>query len=427
MRGALVLKSKRALKSYLLVIRSVLVIVILTALPLSFSIAESLPEVPANLTAFATQVYIITSWNPVSGADGYELEIDNGAESILLEEVSYLHTGLEQASEHTYRVRARNAAGTSDWSEPLTVLTLQSLPEADEPGLPEPGDPAVPGENEYLLPPNSIGTLPEDTNITISWSAVEGAEGYEVEIDGALVTTTVQAVYFRYEGLEPDTRHSYKVRTVKGEARSEWSPEVPCRTLLSAPENLCAESGRDSITLTWTTTPVAVAYEVEIDGAATEMAVLAEYRHSGLSAGETHTYRVRACGKDNIGVWSSIIEASVLKEINYSANCMEGREFNLILTSSGIDNYEGNIFCITYNNDELEVADLCAQTSGFDLTAGEVPGTGITIISSEPGKIVFTSSKKNDVANKPLAILDKIRFRAKTSCTSSLIFIINNI
>ena len=47
--------------------------------------------------------------------------IDNGTST------SYTHTGLTPDTEHTYRIRAKNAYGVSEWSEPVTVSTITTI------------------------------------------------------------------------------------------------------------------------------------------------------------------------------------------------------------------------------------------------------------------------------------------------------------
>jgi len=87
------------------------------------------PGVPGGLTAEADVSSVTVSWDEVEGADGYDLEVDGE----VIEDVTspFEHTGLVFNSTHTYSVRAKNSAGVSPWSLPVTV-TLESGGFGDE-------------------------------------------------------------------------------------------------------------------------------------------------------------------------------------------------------------------------------------------------------------------------------------------------------
>lgn len=78
---------------------------------------------PADLTAAADRTAVSLSWSPVSGATSYELEAD-GAVLELGADTSYEHAGLQPDTQHTYRVRAKNAEAQSEWSPAVTARTL---------------------------------------------------------------------------------------------------------------------------------------------------------------------------------------------------------------------------------------------------------------------------------------------------------------
>jgi chitinase len=83
------------------------------------------PAVPASLTAIAVSTsQINVSWNSSTGAASYDLEIDGVVKSNVIS--PYSHIGLSAASPHTYRVKAKNAAGESTWSAAVNATTLSS-------------------------------------------------------------------------------------------------------------------------------------------------------------------------------------------------------------------------------------------------------------------------------------------------------------
>ncbi len=87
------------------------------------------PDVPGGLTAEADISSVTISWDEVLGAEGYDIEVDG---TVITDVTSpYEHTGLVYNSTHTYSVRAKNSAGASPWSLPLTV-TLETGGFGDE-------------------------------------------------------------------------------------------------------------------------------------------------------------------------------------------------------------------------------------------------------------------------------------------------------
>ncbi|MFW2504369.1 family 16 glycosylhydrolase [Clostridium diolis] len=83
------------------------------------------PAVPSGLSAAASnQSSINVSWNASSGATGYDLKVDNNIISNVTS--PYVNSGLTENSTHTYAVRAKNANGTSSWSNSITATTKAS-------------------------------------------------------------------------------------------------------------------------------------------------------------------------------------------------------------------------------------------------------------------------------------------------------------
>lgn len=87
--------------------------------------APTAPAVPSELSAAASnQSSINVSWNASSGATGYDLKVDNNIISNVTS--PYVNSGLTENSTHTYAVRAKNANGTSSWSNSTSATTKAS-------------------------------------------------------------------------------------------------------------------------------------------------------------------------------------------------------------------------------------------------------------------------------------------------------------
>ncbi|MFL0166715.1 carbohydrate-binding protein [Candidatus Clostridium helianthi] len=87
--------------------------------------APTAPAVPSGLSAAASnQSSINVSWNASSGATGYDLKVDNNIISNVTS--PYVNSGLTENSTHTYAIRAKNANGTSSWSNSISATTKAS-------------------------------------------------------------------------------------------------------------------------------------------------------------------------------------------------------------------------------------------------------------------------------------------------------------
>lgn len=78
------------------------------------------------------------------------------------------------------------------------------------------------------------------------------------------------------------------------------------------PTNLSvkAEEGKSQITVTWDSSPGAVSYDLEVDGAVMTN-VSSPYEHKGLIYNSTHSYAVRAKRADDTSAWSLSQNATV--------------------------------------------------------------------------------------------------------------------
>ena len=68
-------------------------------------------------------------------------------------------------------------------------------------------------------------------SITLTWDAVGGASFYQIEVDGSRSWGGSTTNTFTKRGLPPETDHTIRVRTVKGNSVSKWSEIIIGRTL----------------------------------------------------------------------------------------------------------------------------------------------------------------------------------------------------
>ncbi|MDP4093471.1 MAG: fibronectin type III domain-containing protein, partial [Bacillota bacterium] len=142
---------------------------------------------------------ISISWSPLADTIGYDLEvdgtiIDDGANT------TYTHTGLKPGTKHTYRVRSKNGKGVSSWGPMLTVSTL-------------------------IDSPLNIRTHTDGNSIIVDWDQVEGATGYDIEVDGVTFDNGTNISY-SHSNISPNSQHVYRVRVKTASTTSKWSQPV---------------------------------------------------------------------------------------------------------------------------------------------------------------------------------------------------------
>ena len=184
---------------------------------------EAPPATPSGAFAQATSESAIGfTWTHTPGATGYDVEVDgvvvdNGWNR------RYTHTGLEPLSEHTYRVRAKNAYGVGAWSEPVVGMTEAT--------------PATPA----LLTATAVGSF----QATVSWNPSEGTRFYELEVDGEVLNLGL-ATKYTHKKLQAESTHTYRVRARNSGGVSEWSAPVVL-TLPEAPPNHVIDLSHDGV------------------------------------------------------------------------------------------------------------------------------------------------------------------------------------
>ena len=279
------------------------------------------------------------SWNAVSGAAGYEVQIADSeaglasAQSVEVSGTSYTPTtALTNNTTHHWRVRAVDGDGQyGTWS------AIQSL--AVNIG-------AVSG----LSPSDGITTT--DTTPALSWNAVEGAAGYEVQIaDSEAGVANAQAVeaggtsYTPTSALTNNQTHYWRVRAKDGDGQyGTWSAVQSLAVNIGAVSGLSPSSTTDTTpALRWNAVPGAAGYEVQIadseGGVANSVAIDvtdASYTPAtALTNLQTHYWRVRAKdGDGQYGTWSAEHSLNVVDD---GSVYVEGGSFQMGSTAGYSD------------------------------------------------------------------------------------------
>ena len=236
------------------------------------------------LKAASEETAINLTWAEIEDATNYEVEAD-GVVVATVNEPSYMHSSLLPGTAHKYRVRALTDTNTSAWT---AVLTQSALPGS------------VSG-----LTVNSV----TNAAIALKWTAVTGATGYDLEIDGTMVSATGTA--YTKSGLAANSEHTFRIRSKNAAGVGVWSELINGTTQLNTPV-LKGISERTGMTLTWDAVSGASLYEIEADGQIVAISNETTFIHSGLLPSSLHKYRIRAFNDQNTSVWSSLLSIRTL-------------------------------------------------------------------------------------------------------------------
>ena len=259
------------------------------------------------------------SWNAVPGAAGYEVQIaasEAGLASAMAVEVSGTSytpsTALANKQTHYWRVRAQDGEGQyGAWSS-VKSLSVNF------------------GEISGLSPTDGVETT--DTTPSLSWNAVPGAAGYEVQIVASEAgLANAQAVEVSGTSYTPSTAlankqtHYWRVRAKDGDGQyGAWSEvqsiSVNWGTISGLSPTGGAETTDTTPSLSWDTVSGAAGYEVQVAASEAGLTSAPAVEASGTSYTPTtalvnnqiHYWRVRAKdGDGQFGAWSVVQSLTV--------------------------------------------------------------------------------------------------------------------
>ncbi len=237
------------------------------------------------------------SWGAVLQATYYDLLVDD---TILVNNVTSPHTYEPgDNNSHNYKIRGRNDDCTGGWSVATSGTDLDQTP-------------ATPSTAPTVTDKDACQT----NGVNITWSSVNGANAYDLRVDGTTVIENVTSPYTYTSG--DNNQHSYEIRgkyvnsSPSYTCYGGWSPSQNGTDINDTPgapsitaitdNDACATSG---VTITFTAGNGATSHDLYKDGS---IAV------SNFTSGSTyqpadnasHNYVIRAkkntCYNDSTGV-----------------------------------------------------------------------------------------------------------------------------
>lgn len=246
---------------------------------------EEIPKVPQVISANASTRSATISWNAVDGAKTYEVNFNGTIEVTSKTTVTF--NGLNPSTTYSYTVKAKNGAGASPASSVKTVRTSQELPSS----------------------PQQISASAAEKSITVRWNPISDATSYDVFFNGTIQNTPLTSITFT--DLKPDTKYTYKVRSINGAGVSQYSTLYEVRTnketpvVLTTPNQVNAIIDSRGLVITWTLVKNAESYDVSING------IIQSVQNNMFTVKNplpdtTYEYSVRAKNKDGSSEFSNI-------------------------------------------------------------------------------------------------------------------------
>ena len=254
--------------------------------------AVTAPAAPANVVATGGAQSVALSWDASTGATTYLVYRgtsaggESGTPIATQSGTALTDSGLADGTTYFYTVKAQGASGTSAPSTEKSAITL----------------PAAPTLNSAQA---------GDTAVTLSWSAVAGATGYQTGVSTtsgsgytfqAATTNTTTTV----TGLIDGTKYYFVVQALDASGVGPASNQLfatPTAGLPAAPV-LSGSVGTNQVTLSWTTVAGVTGYKLFRSGTsgtgytqlfpATGTTTATTDTDTGLVNGTTYYYVVRS-------------------------------------------------------------------------------------------------------------------------------------
>jgi len=160
----------------------------------------TLPGIPTDITSTSTTSTITLNWAPVIGAVGYDIYSDKYGSTTETTSTSYTDTNLSLNTQYPYKIRAKTADGTGEWSDFVNIWT-------------------------QLNTPSGLSITAEKRAMRLAWSSVSYATSYDIEIDGNIVANVATTSYV-HENLAPGEVHVYRIKAKNSNTESAWTESI---------------------------------------------------------------------------------------------------------------------------------------------------------------------------------------------------------
>ncbi len=291
------------------------------------------------------------AWNNPGGSGALTYDLDYSTDATFatgtttvtgLSGTSYSNNTLTPATRYYFRVRAKNASGSSGNSNATNEITLPNPP-ADPSGL------------------SATAVVATTDKINLTWTdAATNETGYEVWRStndntnfGKIADLGANSTSYQSGGLASNTTYFYKVRAVNSGGESNFSNETSALTYPDAPTSLAvgvpaAPDGQTKLTLSWNAPSGSLTgYDLEYatnsnftGSLVASFTTASPYTLSGLTQNTTYFLRLRAKNATGSSANSNQVSTTTLPDppglpTNLSATGISASGFTANWTAPG--------------------------------------------------------------------------------------------
>ncbi len=276
------------------------------------------PPAPVAIAATSfTTTGFTANWQVESTAASYRLDVStnsafsgfvNGYNNLTVTGTNQLIAGLTIGTTYYYRVRGVTSSGaTSVNSNFIAASTIPDVPEASQ------------------------GSSITATGFTASWSSVNGAASYQLDVSTSDTFSSFVGIYNNLTvyttnpiitGLSPNTTYWYRVRAVNSDGGTSISSlRVATKTAPSAPViNNATAITATSFTINWQSVSGATSYRLDVSTSSIFSSFVGSYNNFsvattsqnvvGLAPNTIYYYRVRAVTSTGLTSANSIMAST---------------------------------------------------------------------------------------------------------------------
>jgi len=258
--------------------------------------------------------------------------------------------------------------------------------------------------------PTNLVATGGNTQVSLTWTAVTGATGYQVWRNGTQIATPTTASYTD-TGLTNGTAYTYTVRTVSASGVSVDSAPATATpdtaVALTAPTGLAATQTTNlntgALNLTWTAVTGATGYSVYSDGTLLGTSTTTSYTPAAPALATTHSYTVMAT--NGTASLNSPQSAPVVAGVYQGAafNDVEGRtvfgqiQVTIVVTSAAKKSITGCWATYPTSSDSgsinpRAIPKLCSQALTAQPTSANATTTITTVSGATATSPAFASS-----------------------------------
>ncbi len=375
-----------------------------------------------KLSLKRTENQILILWNAVSKAESYDLKIVSSDLAEIYTEINVTDTNYtislsEENTSFNVIISAVDKDGNiiDNINESVNFNSLDKIDyfendsNADDVILEK--DNIIPKATVYATTPaapTNLKSVSALDSITFTWSAVSGANGYEVTFNGA--TKIITGTSIKYSGLESGKLYSFKIRSKNSSGQYSSYSSRSTYTLANPPSNIRITSlSASSVTVRWDNVSGATGYDVEFNGTVYKASTSGSgnYKYwyvtvSNLTPHTSYSYRVRTNNSGGNGPYSASSTVRTLLPTPTVTKTSTTNSVSLSYGVTGATNYD-----ITFNNTDYNVTTTSKTFTGLEanksFSYGIVAKNSYNNSAKASGTVTTLPTKLSNVTAKATA------------------------